>query len=118
MPEKGERILGNHCVILNGWRDNRPYTYRNGKAVIGFWNFINFYGSEWGDEGRGYLPYEFVKNYAIEIITSSTYKELQVGFNHMARYKNEEIYLKMGRNVTGMNGWLVGTQKLIVEFKE
>ncbi len=53
MPKHTEKLLGGHCVLLVGYNENKE------------WIFRNSWGSEWGDNGYGYLPYEYLipKNY-------------------------------------------------------
>jgi hypothetical protein len=45
----GDNLLGGHCIILIGFDDNTKY-----------YKFINSWGSNWGDNGFGYLPYEYI----------------------------------------------------------
>ena len=53
MPTKNEKVLGGHAVMLCGYDDKTEM-------------FIvrNSWGSEWGDKGYFYMPYEFIKQYA------------------------------------------------------
>lgn len=58
MPKAGECFLGGHCVIILGYRDSS-------QVFI----CMNSWGSNWGDKGFFYLPYEFVKRYAWDFWT-------------------------------------------------
>ena len=49
MPRNDEEIIGSHCIVLAG-HDYMKKTF----------TFANSWGTEWGDEGYGYLPYEYV----------------------------------------------------------
>ena len=53
MPTKNEKVLGGHAVMLCGYDDKTEM-------------FIvrNSWGSEWGDKGYFYMPYDFIKQYA------------------------------------------------------
>jgi len=51
MPEENEKLLGGHCIVLVG--------YDNEKKL---WLFRNSWGSSWGNEGYGYLPYQYLSN--------------------------------------------------------
>lgn len=46
-----DKILGGHCIILIGFDDDKKH-----------YKFINSWGTNWGDKGFGYLPYEYIKN--------------------------------------------------------
>jgi C1A family cysteine protease len=46
-----EQYMGGHCVVLIGWDD----TTRRFRCV-------NSWGSDWGDNGYFYLPYNFITN--------------------------------------------------------
>ena len=51
MPEKNESLLGGHAILLVGYDDEKNlYTFRNS------------WGTGWGKEGYGFLPYEYVTN--------------------------------------------------------
>lgn len=70
LPSDNDARMENHCVALCGYNDLQPYTFRNGKAALGFYTFANSWGEAWGNNGYGYLPYDYVNKYAIEIFTS------------------------------------------------
>jgi C1A family cysteine protease len=49
MPASGERTVGDHAVVAVGYDDAKR-------------NFIvrNSWGSDWGDKGYFYMPYEYL----------------------------------------------------------
>ena len=49
--EEYDKILGGHCIILIGFDDDKKH-----------YKFINSWGVSWGDNGFGYLPYDYIKN--------------------------------------------------------
>jgi C1A family cysteine protease len=49
MPKDGEQLLGGHAVMAVGFDDNR-------KCFI----IRNSWGSDWGDGGYFYMPYDFI----------------------------------------------------------
>lgn len=51
MPRRGERALGGHAVIAVGY-DDRAAAFK----------IRNSWGTKWGDNGYGLLPYEFIIN--------------------------------------------------------
>ena len=48
---------GNHAVSLVGWEDNYYSKDSLGAYTRGAWIFKNSWGSDWGDNGFGYLSY-------------------------------------------------------------
>lgn len=51
MPLENEQVLGGHCVVIVGIdHDNNTFKVRNS------------WGSEWGDNGYCYFPFEFITN--------------------------------------------------------
>lgn len=52
MPDfKGEKIIGGHAVMLVGYDDKKK-----------LFKFLNSWGSKWGDNGYGYIPYDYLLN--------------------------------------------------------
>jgi C1A family cysteine protease len=49
MPQDDEKLLGGHAITLYGWDDgSKRFLFRNS------------WGTEWGSQGNGTLPYEYV----------------------------------------------------------
>ena len=60
-PCNGERILGGHAIVAVGYDDNLEITNRNcGLKTKGALLFQNSWGTAWGDNGYGLLPYDYV----------------------------------------------------------
>jgi len=57
-PAIGERILGGHAVVAAGYNDNMENTNARPGALL----IRNSWGKEWGDNGHGWLPYDYVLN--------------------------------------------------------
>jgi C1A family cysteine protease len=57
-PAIGERILGGHAVVAAGYDDNMENTNAKPGALL----IRNSWGKEWGDNGYGWLPYDYVLN--------------------------------------------------------
>lgn len=53
-------ILGGHAILLDGFDDNMTHTYKDGKTRQGFFRLVNSWSESWGDNGYGWLPYDFV----------------------------------------------------------
>lgn len=51
MPSDDEEILGGHSIIIVGFDDEK-------KNYI----FLNSWGKSWGDNGVGYIPYDYITN--------------------------------------------------------
>jgi C1A family cysteine protease len=49
--DNDDNLVGGHCIILVGFDDNTRY-----------FKFINSWGNKWGENGFGYLPYEYISN--------------------------------------------------------
>lgn len=52
VPQAGDRLLGGHAVLAVGYDDQRE----GGSIVV-----RNSWGPRWGDEGYGYLPYQYIR---------------------------------------------------------
>jgi len=50
MPRDGETMRGGHAVVIRGWK-------RIG--IRDYWIFVNSWGTAWGDNGIGYLPFDY-----------------------------------------------------------
>lgn len=55
LPAVGEESVGVHCVAIIGYDDNH-------QSLV----FANSWGTEWGDNGIGYLPYSYGEKYTVE----------------------------------------------------
>ncbi len=68
-PTLGEKILGGHAVMAVGYDDKIEIvnTNANGPTCKGAFLIRNSWGTGWGQEGYGYLPYEYaLKGLAID----------------------------------------------------
>ena len=61
-PCKGEKILGGHAIVAAGYDDKMKIKNSGScKAVTtGALLIRNSWGTDWGNEGYGWLPYEYV----------------------------------------------------------
>lgn len=61
-PAEGESQVGNHAVVAIGYDDDLVVTNADDASVTtkGALRILNSWSTEWGDEGFGWLPYEFV----------------------------------------------------------
>ena len=68
-PTSGEKISGGHAIVAVGYDDNIKIKNTNSSAAKrkGALLIRNSWGTAWGDDGYGWLPYEYVlKGLAID----------------------------------------------------
>ena len=61
-PSSGERVRGGHAVVAVGFDDKMKITnqFPESKATKGALLIRNSWGKGWGEDGYGWLPYEYV----------------------------------------------------------
>lgn len=61
-PTKGEKIEGGHAIVVAGYDDNMKIKNANvgGKETTGALLIRNSWSEDWGQNGYGWLPYEYV----------------------------------------------------------
>jgi C1A family cysteine protease len=60
-PSTSESVVGGHAVVAVGYDDNHKITSpNNNKKTTGAFLIRNSWSTDWGDDGYGWLPYEYV----------------------------------------------------------
>ncbi len=64
-PAPRERVKGGHAVVAAGYDDKKKIRNRNpgGRQTTGALLIRNSWGTGWGDDGYGWLPYEYVSRH-------------------------------------------------------
>jgi C1A family cysteine protease len=63
MPSSVDNQVGGHAMHAVGYDDNIKITNEvTNEETTGAILFENSWGTEWGDNGFGYLPYEYIRN--------------------------------------------------------
>ena len=70
MRPEGATPRGLHAVVLWGYADkgSKSPKFPKFEGTSGILWFRNSWGSAWGQGGHGYMPFEYILNYAIELV--------------------------------------------------
>ncbi|MGD9533028.1 MAG: C1 family peptidase [Candidatus Nitrosocosmicus sp.] len=61
-PSPGEQLEGGHSVLIVGYDDDKvARNARDGNTKTGCFLIRNSWGEEWGDDGFGWIPYEYFR---------------------------------------------------------
>jgi C1A family cysteine protease len=60
-PAAGDKVVGGHAIVTGGYDDNKLIKNQpNGPATTGAFLIRNSWGTGWGMQGYGWLPYDYV----------------------------------------------------------
>jgi len=77
MPSRAENSIGIHSVALIGYNNNKKE-----------FKLKNSWGTEWGENGYGYLPYGYLDMYMMEAYNSKEKRPL----NFLDKYKKQGLH--------------------------
>ena len=60
-PKGNQGMSGGHAVVAVGYDDCYEIVHPDGRTTIGAFKFANWWGKGWGDNGFGWIPYDFVR---------------------------------------------------------
>jgi len=83
LPKTGERVLGGHAVMVVGYDDTKVIYNANGTKSVGAIKFQNSWGTGWGENGFGYMPYDYI----IKGLTSDWWVVLKSEWLDLDRYR-------------------------------
>jgi C1A family cysteine protease len=62
-PTPQEGIIGGHAVVIAGYDDNKEIRNTSAdKSTVGAFLIRNSWGTNWGESGYGWIPYEYVNS--------------------------------------------------------
>ena len=60
-PTPDEAVIGGHAILIVGYDNNREVTNPlDGSKTKGAWLFRNSWSDTWGENGNGWLPYDYL----------------------------------------------------------
>jgi len=61
LPSPNQKLAGGHAVVAVGYSDDYEICHPNGRKTLGAFKFANWWGKNWGQNGFGWIPYDFIK---------------------------------------------------------
>ncbi len=61
-PKANEEVVGGHAILAVGYDNAKKIKQQGGPETTGAFLIRNSWGTEWGMDGYGWLPYRYVED--------------------------------------------------------
>ncbi len=102
LSQKSTSVFDGHSVPLVGYRRDSAF------AGGGYFVFRNSAGATWGDQGYGYMPFDYVLNYANDLVayTTRSIGTVHIGTQAVVAHVDRlDVFVTDSKGVVSGAGW-------------